>query len=207
MYGVDGERDADRGRSSTIFTGTRAPSPSGSATRAYDQRQHDVWGAVLDSVYIHTRSRDRLDERIWPMLRRQVECRPRALARTRPRHLGGARRAEALHLLEGHVLGGGRPRRAARPASARTSSWPSAGRPRPTRSTPTSAPTASTSAACSPSTTAPTPSTRRCCSSRSCGFLPPDDPRVSATVLAIADELTVDGPGPALPGRRRPTTA
>ena len=30
---------------------------------AYKQRQHDMWGAVLDSVYLHTRSRDRLDER------------------------------------------------------------------------------------------------------------------------------------------------
>jgi GH15 family glucan-1,4-alpha-glucosidase len=28
---------------------------------------------VLDSVYLHTRSRDRLDDRVWPVLRRQVE--------------------------------------------------------------------------------------------------------------------------------------
>jgi len=41
---------------------------------AYGQRQHDVWGAVLDSVYLHTRSRDHLDERIWPILVRQVEA-------------------------------------------------------------------------------------------------------------------------------------
>jgi len=41
---------------------------------AFDQRQHDVWGAVLDSVYLHTRSRDHLDERIWPILVRQVEA-------------------------------------------------------------------------------------------------------------------------------------
>ena len=40
---------------------------------------------------------------------------PQALARTRRRHLGGARRAEALHLLQDHVLGGGRPRRQAGP--------------------------------------------------------------------------------------------
>src|SRR5205823_7798946 len=40
---------------------------------AYKQRQHDMWGAVLDSVYLHTKSRDRLDDRIWPMLVRQVE--------------------------------------------------------------------------------------------------------------------------------------
>jgi alpha,alpha-trehalase len=41
---------------------------------AWDQRQHDVWGVLLDSVYLHTRSRDRLDERRWPMLVRQVEA-------------------------------------------------------------------------------------------------------------------------------------
>ena len=40
---------------------------------AFKQRQHDVWGAMLDSVYLHTRSRDRLDESIWPILARQVE--------------------------------------------------------------------------------------------------------------------------------------
>jgi GH15 family glucan-1,4-alpha-glucosidase len=40
---------------------------------AYRQRQHDVWGAMLDSVYLHTKSRDRLDESIWPILARQVE--------------------------------------------------------------------------------------------------------------------------------------
>jgi GH15 family glucan-1,4-alpha-glucosidase len=33
-----------------------------------------VWGVLLDSVYLHTRSRDRLDERRWPMLARQVEA-------------------------------------------------------------------------------------------------------------------------------------
>ncbi len=40
---------------------------------AYKQEQHDVWGALLDSVYLHTRSRDSLDDRVWPILSRQVE--------------------------------------------------------------------------------------------------------------------------------------
>ena len=40
---------------------------------AFDQDQHDVWGALLDSVYLHTKSRDHLPERIWPILKRQVE--------------------------------------------------------------------------------------------------------------------------------------
>src|SRR3712207_8405161 len=42
---------------------------------AYRQRQHDVWGAILDSFYLHTKSRDQLPERIWPILVRQVEAR------------------------------------------------------------------------------------------------------------------------------------
>jgi GH15 family glucan-1,4-alpha-glucosidase len=40
---------------------------------AYKQMQHDVWGAVLDSVYLHTRSREQLPESLWPVLKRQVE--------------------------------------------------------------------------------------------------------------------------------------
>jgi GH15 family glucan-1,4-alpha-glucosidase len=41
---------------------------------AWNQDQHDRWGAVLDSVYLHTTSRDHLDERIWPILIDQVEA-------------------------------------------------------------------------------------------------------------------------------------
>ncbi len=41
---------------------------------AYRQEQHDVWGALLDSVYLHTRSRDSLDQRVWPILSKQVEA-------------------------------------------------------------------------------------------------------------------------------------
>lgn len=40
---------------------------------AYDYTQHDVWGAVLDAAYLHARSRDKLPERVWPIVRRQVE--------------------------------------------------------------------------------------------------------------------------------------
>ena len=33
-----------------------------------------VWGAILDSFYLHTKSRDQLPERIWPILVKQVEA-------------------------------------------------------------------------------------------------------------------------------------
>jgi GH15 family glucan-1,4-alpha-glucosidase len=40
---------------------------------AWEYKQHDVWGAVLDAAYLHARSRDKLPERVWPLVRRQVE--------------------------------------------------------------------------------------------------------------------------------------
>jgi GH15 family glucan-1,4-alpha-glucosidase len=40
---------------------------------AFSQQQHDVWGAVLDSVYLHTKSRDYLPEVVWPILKRAVD--------------------------------------------------------------------------------------------------------------------------------------
>ncbi len=73
MYGVDGERNLEE---STLdhLNGYEGARPVRIGNGAFDQRQHDVWGAVLDSVYLHTRSRDRLDDRLWPILTRQVEC-------------------------------------------------------------------------------------------------------------------------------------
>ena len=73
MYSIDGgpvpeERTLDH------LDGYEGAKPVRVGNAAYQQRQHDVWGAVLDSVYLHTRSRDHLDERIWPMLVRQVEA-------------------------------------------------------------------------------------------------------------------------------------
>ena len=72
MYGVGGERDLTESTLDHLhgYDGAR---PVRIGNGAYDQKQHDVWGAVLDSAYIHMRSSDRLDDRIWPILRFQVE--------------------------------------------------------------------------------------------------------------------------------------
>ena len=72
MYGVDGERNLEESTLDHLH-GYEGAKPVRVGNGAYNHRQHDVWGAVLDSVYLHTKSRDRLDERIWPILRRQVE--------------------------------------------------------------------------------------------------------------------------------------
>jgi alpha,alpha-trehalase len=73
VYGIDGETDLPEHELHHVH-GYEGARPVRIGNEAYRQRQNDVWGAVLDSVYLHTRSRDRLDERVWPMLRRQVEC-------------------------------------------------------------------------------------------------------------------------------------
>jgi GH15 family glucan-1,4-alpha-glucosidase len=72
MYGVDGERRLDE-QILDHLTGYDGARPVRIGNDAYRQSQHDVWGALLDSVYLHTRSRDSLDERVWPLLERQVE--------------------------------------------------------------------------------------------------------------------------------------
>jgi GH15 family glucan-1,4-alpha-glucosidase len=41
---------------------------------AFDQRQNDVFGAVLDSILLHTRRSERLPRRLWPIVQTQAEC-------------------------------------------------------------------------------------------------------------------------------------
>ena len=180
--------------SSTTCPGYADSRPVRIGNAAYAQQQHDVWGALLDSVYLHSKAADHLDGRIWPILDKQVGAGAQALARAGRRHLGGARRAAALHLVQDHVLGRRRPRRpAGRDDRARTPRPPSGSWP-PTRSRPTSSSQRRRRARrAHPVLRHARRWTRRCCSRRCVRFLPPDDPRIRATVLAIADELTVDG--------------
>ena len=42
---------------------------------AFDQmRQNDVFGAVLDSIMLHTERSQRLPRRLWPIVQAQAEC-------------------------------------------------------------------------------------------------------------------------------------
>jgi GH15 family glucan-1,4-alpha-glucosidase len=41
---------------------------------AFSQRQNDVFGAVLDSILLHTRHNARLPRRLWPIVESQAEC-------------------------------------------------------------------------------------------------------------------------------------
>ncbi len=73
MYGIDGERVLTE-EILEHLDGYEGAKPVRVGNDAYGQRQHDVYGAMLDSVYLHTRSRDHLDERVWHILKRQVEA-------------------------------------------------------------------------------------------------------------------------------------
>jgi alpha,alpha-trehalase len=72
MYGIGGEDELPE---STLdhLSGYDGAVPVRIGNGAFDQDQHDVWGAILDSFYLHTKSRDHLPERIWPILVKQVE--------------------------------------------------------------------------------------------------------------------------------------
>ena len=72
MYGVGGESKLTE-QELEHLSGYDHSRPVRIGNGAYNQRQHDVWGAVLDSIYLHTRSRDQLPDRLWPIIKRQVE--------------------------------------------------------------------------------------------------------------------------------------
>lgn len=73
MYGVDGE-DTLAEHELSHLSGYEGARPVRIGNAAYQQQQHDVWGAVLDSLYLHVKSREQLPEAMWPVLRRQVEA-------------------------------------------------------------------------------------------------------------------------------------
>ena len=72
MYGIGGESELEE-ETLDHLSGYEGARPVRVGNGAYNQDQHDVWGAVLDSFYLHTKSRDHLPERIWPILVKQVE--------------------------------------------------------------------------------------------------------------------------------------
>ena len=178
---------------STTSPGIADSRPVRIGNGAYNQRQHDVWGMLLDAVGAHVRNGGQMAPQVWEGIAGLVDTAIADEPRTRPGHLGDARQAAALRRVEGDVLGR---RRAWRPSRRHRVATPSAsrsGRRPPTGCTPRSARRASTSAASSRSTTAPTALDASLLLIPIMGFLPPDDERVRATVLAIADELTKDG--------------
>jgi GH15 family glucan-1,4-alpha-glucosidase len=77
MYGIDGERQLTE---STLdhLSGYEGAKPVRIGNGAFDQRQNDVYGAVLDSMFVHTKASGYIPERLWPVLCDQAECASRA---------------------------------------------------------------------------------------------------------------------------------
>jgi GH15 family glucan-1,4-alpha-glucosidase len=191
MYAVDGGTELDE-RVIDHLHGYDGARPVRAGNAAYHQRQHDVWGMVLDSFYIHVRSQDRLDERIWPILTRQVES---AIEHWREPDRGiWEVRGEPKHFTSSKVMCWVAADRGARLARLRedverAERWQAVADEihaevcaRGVDSRGVFVQHYDTDALDASLLLVPL-----------VRFLPPDDPRVRATIFAIADELTVDG--------------
>jgi GH15 family glucan-1,4-alpha-glucosidase len=190
MYGIDGRRDLTESTRDDL-SGYAGARPVRVGNGAFDQRQNDVFGSVLDSIMLHTQRSERVPRRLWPIVQAQAECAIRIWrepdqgiweARGKPQHYTSSKlmcwvaldRAAKL----AHVRGD----------PALTASWrASAGEIKDDilehglkdgvlrQHYDTDALDASTLLAAL------------------FGFLPKDDQRLRQSVLAIADDLTEDG--------------
>ena len=191
MYAIDGARELPE-RTLDHLSGYEGARPVRIGNDAHGQRQHDTWGALLDSVYLHVRSREHLPERVWPTLGRQVECALESWrepdcgiweVRGEPQHFTSSKvfcwvaadRGARLAVLHGEPELAARWLAAAEEIHADVCANGVDDRGVFVQHYGTTALDASLLLM---------PLVR---------FLPATDPRIHATVLAIADELTVDG--------------
>jgi GH15 family glucan-1,4-alpha-glucosidase len=191
MYGIGGQKELPESALEHL-SGYAGARPVRIGNDAYHQAQHDVWGALLDSIWLHTKSRDGLAESSWTILCRQVE---EAIAHWREPDRGiWEVRGEPRHFVSSKVMCWVACDRGARLAllredHARAARWREAADEIHTD-------------VCTHGvdergvlvqhyeTTALDAS---CLLAALLRFLPPDDERMIATVEAIADELSVDG--------------
>jgi GH15 family glucan-1,4-alpha-glucosidase len=73
MYGIGGESELTE---STLdhLSGYGGAQPVRIGNAAFDQRQNDVWGALLDSIYIHSKTTDHIRDDSWELICRAVEA-------------------------------------------------------------------------------------------------------------------------------------
>ena len=191
MYGIGGEKELTE---STLdhLDGYGGARPVRIGNGAFDQRQNDVWGALLDSIYLHEKAlRGSGTPADRQLIRQQVEA--AIAAWPHPDQGIWESRGEPQHYVSSKLMIWVAVDRGVRLArGSNSTSSPRSGRRSRTRSAPrysrrgvrdgvfrqhyeTDALDASTLLI---------PLLR---------FLPPDDPRVCATVDAIAEELTEHG--------------
>ena len=72
MYGIDGRKDLAESTRDEL-SGYEGARPVRLGNGAFDQRQNDVYGAVLDSLLLHTRRNKHLPRRLWPLVKSQAE--------------------------------------------------------------------------------------------------------------------------------------
>ena len=191
MYGIGGERELPEVTLDHL-SGYEGARPVRAGNDAYRQDQHDVWGAILDSFYLHTKSRDQLPERIWPILVKQVEA---ALANWQDPDYGiWEIRGEPKHFTSSKLMCWVAADRGARLAEIRgdleyAARWQSAADE--IKADICANALDERGVFCQHyETTALDASVLLMPLVR---FLPPNDERIRKTVLAIAEELTVDG--------------
>jgi len=191
MYGIDGRRDLTESTRDDI-SGYDGARPVRLGNGAFDQRQNDVYGAVLDCILLHTRRSQRLPRALWPIVQAQAQCAASAWrdpdqgiweARGGPRHYVSSKLMCWVALDRAAKLAG------IRGAPDLESTW---------QATADEIRADILAHGVSPGgvlrqhyeTDALDASTLL---AASFGFLSGDDARMQATVLAIADELTEDG--------------
>jgi alpha,alpha-trehalase len=191
MYGIDGRRDLTESTRDDL-TGYAGARPVRIGNGAFDQRQNDVFGAVLDSILLHTRRSERLPRRLWPIVQSQAECATKVWRE--PDQGIWEARGKPQHYVSSKLMGWVALDRAAKLAEIRgdptiQETWRATAdeiredilthgvskRAVLRQHYETDALDASTLLAAI------------------FGFLPGDDERLRATVMAIADELTEDG--------------
>jgi GH15 family glucan-1,4-alpha-glucosidase len=191
MYGIGGERELPE-RTLEHLDGYEHSRPVRIGNDAYRQAQHDVWGTLLDAMYLRTTNRDHLPDPTWDVVCKQVEM---TIAHWREADRGiWEIRGEPKHFTSSKVMCWVACDRGARLARLRmdherAARWSAAaaeihadvlangvdGRSVFTQHYDTDALDAS------------------CLLLVLVRFLPPEDERIVATVHAIREELTVDG--------------
>jgi alpha,alpha-trehalase len=191
MYGIDGRRDLTESTRDEL-SGYGGARPVRIGNGAFDQRQNDVFGAVLDSILLHAREGDRLPHRLWPVVQTQAECATRVWrepdqgiweARGAPQHYVSSKimtwvaldRASQLAMIAGDAELAAGWRATADEIHADVLAHGVSERGVLRQHYETDALDASALLAAN------------------LGFLPPEDERLRATVEAIADELTENG--------------
>ena len=109
MYGPRGERRLTE-LELPWLPGYESSKPVRIGNAAVDQLQLDVYGEVMDALYVALRAGVEPDDAAWALQRLLIEFLETALEAARRGHLGGARPAPPLHALEGDGVGRRRPR-------------------------------------------------------------------------------------------------